>query len=150
MIQLKRGNILDADVEAIVNTVNCVGVMGAGLALQIRKAFPSNYLAYVEACKNNKVKPGKMFTWRVNQETKPKYIINFPTKRHWRNKSRVDDIEAGLAALAKEIKRKKIKSIAVPPLGCGLGGLDFKDILPRIIRGLHDVGDVEIHVYEPA
>lgn len=114
MIKLTQGDILKADTEALVNTVNCVGVMGRGIALQFRKAFPENFKSYKKACKNREVKPGKMFIYDLNRISNPHFIINFPTKRHWRNKSRLEDIELGLQDLIKVIQQQKIHSIAIP------------------------------------
>ena len=125
MIEFKTGNILTEDAEALVNTVNCVGFMGRGIALQFKKAFPDNFKSYSSACKRNEVQPGRMFVYATGQLAYPRYIINFPTKRHWRGKSRMEDIDAGLAALAEAIRSHNIQSIAIPPLGSGLGGLDW-------------------------
>src|SRR6476469_9938138 len=100
MIEYRTGDILRADAEALVNTVNCVGVMGRGIALQFKKIYPLNFKAYEAACERNEVQPGRMFVFETGQVTNPKYIINFPTKRHWRGKSRIEDIESGLKALA--------------------------------------------------
>ncbi len=122
MIEYKIGDILTENVEALVNTVNCVGIMGRGVALQFKKAFPENFAAYAEACKRADVQPGQLFVFETSQMS-PRYIINFPTKRHWRGKSRMEDIEAGLTALAEQIRERAIRSIALPPLGSGLGGL---------------------------
>src|SRR6201987_4374327 len=127
MVELTQGDILNASVEALVNTVNCVGVMGRGIALQFRKAFPENFKAYEAACKRKEVVPGRMFVYETGLLTGPRFVINFPTKRHWKGKSRIKDIEAGLVALAREVKDRGIRSIAVPPLGCGLGGLDWSE-----------------------
>ena len=121
MIQFKAGNILTEDTEALVNTVNCVGVMGRGLALQFKKAFPDNFKAYTSACKWDEVRPGRMFIFETGQLTHPHYIINFPTKRHWRAKSRIEDIEAGLGDLVREIRERNIRSIAIPPTGKRIG-----------------------------
>ena len=121
MIHFKTGNILTEDAEAIVNTVNCVGVMGRGIALQFKQSFPDNFKAYADACKQKAVQPGRMFIFATGQTTNPRYIINFPTKRHWREMSRMEDIEAGLSALVKEIEKRGLRSIAIPPLGSGLG-----------------------------
>src|ERR1700675_2478440 len=99
MIEYKKGDILHEDAEALVNTVNCAGVMGRGIALQFKNAFPENFKAYATACEHNEVQPGKMFVYHTGQLINPLYIINFPTKRHWRNKSLIEDIEAGLKAL---------------------------------------------------
>src|SRR3990172_5088062 len=125
MIEYTKGNLLVADAEALVNTVNCVGYMGKGIALQFKQAFPANFMAYEKACHAHDVKPGHMFIFETGSMVNPRYIINFPTKRHWRGKSRVGDIESGLQTLIEEVKRLGIHSIAVPPLGSGLGGLDW-------------------------
>lgn len=144
-----KGNILRADTEAIVNTVNCVGFMGRGIAAQFKRAYPENFKAYESACKRKEVVPGKMFVFETGQLTSPRFIVNFPTKRHWRGKSRIEDIESGLVALASEVKRRGIKSIAIPPLGCGLGGLDWKDVRPLIERTFAALPDVRALVFEP-
>lgn len=149
MIKFTSGDILRADAEAIVNTVNCVGVMGRGIALQFKKAWPENFKVYAIACKQEKVQPGNMFIVETNQLTNPKYIVNFPTKRHWRGASRLEDVEIGLSALAHDIKEKGIKSIAIPPLGSGLGGLDWANVRQLIEAKLSDLDDVDILVYEP-
>lgn len=150
MIEYTTGDILRANAEALVNTVNCVGVMGRGIALQFKKAHPENFEAYAAACKREGVQPGRMFVFETGSLTNPRYIINFPSKRHWRGKSRLGDIEAGLAALAEVIRNKKIRSVAVPPLGCGLGGLEWPDVRQRIEGALGDLEDVRVVVYEPA
>lgn len=149
MIHLTQGDILVADAEALVNTVNCVGVMGRGIALQFRKAFPENFKVYEAACERGEVRPGKMLVFETGLLTGPKYIVNFPTKRHWKGKSRIEDIDAGLPALVEEIQRRGIKSIAVPPLGCGLGGLSWGEVRPRILRAFEDLAEVQVSVYEP-
>ncbi|RUO56260.1 macro domain-containing protein [Pseudidiomarina homiensis] len=150
MLELTRGDILRADVEAIVNTVNCVGVMGRGIALQFKKAWPANFEAYAMACKNNQIKPGQMFVFETGQLANPRFIINFPTKRHWRGASRLEDIDAGLQALVAEIKRLNIGSIAIPPLGAGLGGLDWDVVRERIEAAMRPLSEVEILVFEPS
>ena len=149
MIEFRQGDILAADAEALVNTVNCVGIMGRGIALQFRNAFPDNFRAYQIACKRGDVEPGRMFVFDTNQLTNPRYIINFPTKRHWRGKSRLGDIKAGLPALVAEIKRLRIHSIAIPPLASGLGGLDWNDVRPLIVQALAEVHDLRAIVFEP-
>ncbi|MCG6868968.1 MAG: macro domain-containing protein, partial [Gammaproteobacteria bacterium] len=149
MIEYKTGNILTEDAEAIINTVNCVGVMGRGIALQFKKAFPENFKAYAAACKREEVQPGCMFVFDMGGLTNPRYIINFPTKRHWRGKSRIEDIESGLEALATEIRVRGIHSIAIPPLGSGLGGLDWSEVRQRIERALSSMDDVRIIIFEP-
>ena len=149
-VELVEGDIIKADAEALVNSVNCVGIMGRGIALQFRKAFPDNYKSYAAACDRHEVEPGHMFVFETHALTNPKYIINFPTKRHWRGKSRMEDIEAGLDALVEEIKSRGITSIAVPPLGSGLGGLDWSLVEPLITFALSGAPDVHALVYKPS
>ena len=149
MIQYTKGDILQAEAEALVNTVNCVGVMGRGIALKFKKAFPDNSKAHAAACKRKEVQPGRMFVFETGRVTWPYYIINFPTKRHWRGKSRIEDIEAGLSALVQEIQARNIQSVAIPPLGSGLGGLDWNDVRPRIERAMSSLPHVNVIVFEP-
>lgn len=149
MITYTSGDILNADVEALVNTVNCVGIMGRGIALQFKNMFPENFEAYASACAREQIQPGKMFIYPTGELTNPRFIVNFPTKRHWRGKSRINDIESGLVALREEIVRRGIRSIAIPPLGSGLGGLDWQDVRPRIVSALSSLEDVDIRIYEP-
>src|SRR3990170_8852642 len=139
MIEMRKGDIVSADVEALVNTVNCVGISGRGIALRFRRAFPHNFKAYSTACKRGEVQPGRMFVFDTGQLTNPRYIINFPTKRHWRGKSRLSDIEAGLEGLADEIRARGICSIAIPPLGSGLGGLPWAEVRRRIQSTLNEL-----------
>ncbi|TAH34688.1 MAG: Appr-1-p processing protein [Planctomycetota bacterium] len=150
MVHLTRGNILEADAEALVNTVNCAGVMGKGIALQFKQAFPANYEAYRLACNAGQVRPGRMFVFETGLLQNPRFIINFPTKRHWRGQARMEDIEAGLQALTEEVRRRSIRSIAVPPLGCGFGGLRWDDVRPRIEGAFHNLLDVQVLLFEPA
>jgi O-acetyl-ADP-ribose deacetylase (regulator of RNase III) len=150
MIERVTGNLLEADVEALVNTVNTVGIMGKGLALQFRQASPENYQAYRKACERKEVQPGQMFVFDTGQLTNPRYIINFPTKRHWRQKTRIQDIEDGLAALVEVVREKDIRSLAVPPLGCGNGGLDWDEVRPLIEQALSTLPDVQVLLYAPA
>ncbi len=149
MIEYKKGDILAEDAEALVNTVNCVGFMGRGIALQFKKAWPENFKAYAAACRGQRVQPGRMFVFETGQLTNPRYIINFPTKRHWRGKSRLEDIETGLEALVAEVRERKIRSIAIPPLGAGLGGLDWDDVRPRIERAAGELPEVKVVLFEP-
>jgi O-acetyl-ADP-ribose deacetylase (regulator of RNase III) len=149
MIEYRTGDILSADAEAFVNTVNCVGVMGRGIALQFKKRFPANFKAYAAACKAEQVMPGRMFVYETGWVTNPRWIINFPTKRHWRGKSRMADIEAGLSALAEEIRERGIRSVAIPPLGSGLGGLQWQEVRRRIDVVLGELSDVRVVVFEP-
>lgn len=150
MIKITRGNLLEADAEALVNTVNCVGHMGKGIALQFKKAFPENFRVYHQACRAKEVQPGRMFVFATGSMVNPKYIINFPTKRHWRGKSRVEDIQAGLEDLVETVGRYRIVSLAVPPLGCGLGGLDWDEVRPMIERAFAELPDVQVALFEPA
>ncbi len=149
MIELRSGNLLLADAEALVNTVNCVGVMGKGIALQFKQAFPENYDYYRKACSKNLVKPGAMLTYETGSMVNPRMIINFPTKRHWKGKSRLQDIELGLDALKHEVCRVGIKSIAIPPLGCGNGGLDWEQVRPLIEKTFVSLPDVKVLLYAP-
>jgi O-acetyl-ADP-ribose deacetylase (regulator of RNase III) len=149
MIRFMQGDILSANTEALVNTVNCVGVMGRGIALQFKNAFPANFKAYAAACKRQDIQPGRMFVFDTGELTWPRYIINFPTKRHWRGKSRIEDIVAGLPELVAEIRKRNIHSIAIPPLGSGLGGLNWAKVRPLIERALAEVPEVEAIVFEP-
>jgi len=153
MIELKRGNLLLADADALVNTVNTVGVMGKGIALQFSKAFPDNLSAYERACKANELEVGRMFVFeRTGLEgfERPRYIINFPTKKNWRQPSRIEYIRAGLDALVEELNRLGISSVAVPPLGCGLGGLEWGEVLPLIEAAAQRTPNVSWQVFEPA
>jgi O-acetyl-ADP-ribose deacetylase (regulator of RNase III) len=149
MIELTSGDILKDDSDAIVNTVNCVGIMGRGIALQFKNAWPENFKAYQVACKREEVQPGRMFVYEVGQLTTPRFIINFPTKRHWKGKSRIEDIDSGLTALVSEIRARGIRSVAIPPLGSGLGGLEWSDVRPRIEAALGELPDVRVRIYEP-
>ena len=149
MIEFTTGDILRADAEALVNTVNCVGIMGRGVALQFKNEFPANFKAYEAACARDEVRPGKMFVFETRELTGPKFIINFPTKRHWRGKSRMEDIDSGLKALVEEVRNRGIRSIAIPPLGSGLGGLNWADVRPRIEAALRGVNDLHVIVFGP-
>ncbi len=150
MLKLKRGNLLEEKTQALVNTVNCVGVMGKGVALQFKQAFPENFKQYQKACKNNQVQPGRMFTVATESLLNPQYIINFPTKRHWRQKSHLEDIQAGLLALTQEVQTLGIRSIAMPPLGCGNGGLAWAEVEPLIVKAFESLPEVEVILFEPA
>jgi O-acetyl-ADP-ribose deacetylase (regulator of RNase III) len=150
MLENGTGSLLEAEAEALVNTVNCVGYMGKGIALQFRQAYPPNYVAYHHACTRNEIVPGRMFVFPTGNLTYPRYIINFPTKRHWRAKSRIEDIESGLIDLVKEVTRLGIKSIAVPPLGCGNGGLNWRVVRPLIVEAFEQIPDVRVLLFAPA
>ena len=147
-IEYTTGDLLAADVDALVNPVNCVGAMGKGLALQFKRAYPGNYDAYVKACRRGDVRPGRMFTYETGKEG-PRLVVNFPTKRHWKDSSRIEDIEAGLRGLAWEIATRGIRSVALPAVGCGLGGLDWTEVCERIESTLGGLGAVRVVVYEP-
>ena len=149
MIKIIKGNILEQKTEAIVNTVNCVGVMGRGIALSFREAYPENYREYKKACDKGEVVPGRMFVHLAGDMFSKKYIINFPTKRHWKGKSRIEDIRSGLVDLVSVIKELHIKSVTIPPLGCGLGGLDWKVVRPIIESSVKELSGVEINIIEP-
>jgi O-acetyl-ADP-ribose deacetylase (regulator of RNase III) len=149
MIEEAAGNLLQADVEALVNTVNCVGVMGKGIALQFKRAWPENFRRYAKACNVGGVIPGRMFIFETGGMVNPKYIVNFPTKRHWRDKSRIEDIESGLKALVEDVKRLGIRSIAVPALGCGNGGLDWEDVAPLIDKAFEALPEVTVLLFSP-
>lgn len=150
MIISKIGDLLAEPAEALVNTVNCVGFMGRGVALQFRNAFPENFRAYKAACDRGEVQPGRMFVFEVGQLTRPRWIVNFPTKRHWRGNSRMEDIESGLLALVAEVRERRIRSLALPPLGSGLGGLDWREVKPRILDALRCINDLDVILFEPA
>lgn len=149
MIKYLTGNILDSEAEALVNTVNTVGVMGKGIALQFKRAYPNNYKSYNQACKNEEVEVGKLFVTKDGSVTSgEKIIINFPTKKDWRKPSEYEFIEKGLKDLLSVIDNYNIKSIAIPPLGAGNGGLEWEKVKSMISQYL-DKLDIEILVYEP-
>ncbi len=150
MLERKKGNLLQEDAEVLVNTVNTVGVMGKGIALQFKKAFPDNFHAYKMACDAGELEPGKVFGFTTNALHNPKFIMNFPTKKHWKGKSKLEYIESGLKSLVDEVRARHIRSIALPPLGCGHGGLDWQVVLPLIERAFAQIPDVEAVVFEPA
>ncbi|GAB4181371.1 MAG: macro domain-containing protein [Wenzhouxiangellaceae bacterium] len=149
MIKYTTGNLLEAKVEALVNTVNTVGVMGKGIALMFKEAFPGNFKAYAQACKAGDVKVGQMFTTNTGSLIGPQWIINFPTKEHWRGKTQQAWIEQGLRDLRATVIDKQIKSIAIPPLGCGHGGLQWSVVKPLIEQTFADLDQVEVLIYEP-
>lgn len=148
MVEFVRGNMLEADVDALVNTVNTKGVMGKGVALQFRRAFPANYKAYRAACGAGDVRLGHMFVFETGRLEGPRTIINFPTKGHWRSGSRLADIEAGLRDLRRVLLELGVRSVALPPLGCGLGGLRWSDVRPLIEQALGEL-PLRVLAYEP-
>jgi O-acetyl-ADP-ribose deacetylase (regulator of RNase III) len=149
MIEYKKSDLFSEDVEALVNAVNCVGIMGRGIALQFKQAWPNNFIAYAAACRRNTVRPGSMFIFETGSHANPRYIINFPTKRHWRDPSRIEDIDAGLAALVGEIQKRNIRSIAMPAIGAGLGGLSWAVVRGLIEKIMAPLQDMAIVVFEP-
>ena len=149
MIEFKTGDIFKTDAEVLVNSVNCVGVMGRGIALQFKNMYPANFRSYAAACKRDEVQPGLMFVFETGHLCNPRYIINFPTKRHWRGKSRIEDIESGMKSLVQEIKDRNIRSIAIPPLGSDLGGLNWREVRPLIETAMQELDDMQVIVFEP-
>lgn len=149
MITLTHGNLLDADVEAVVNTVNTVGIMGKGIALMFKEKFPENFRAYARACEANEVQIGRMFVTESRELFGPRWIINFPTKTHWRVNTKIEWVEEGLEDLVRVIRQNNIRSIAIPPLGCGNGGLNWQDVRPLIESALGELDGINAIVYEP-
>lgn len=149
MIIYTKGNLLDAPAEALVNTVNTVGVMGKGIALMFKERFPKNMSEYAKACKAGRVKTGSMFVTETGELMGPRWVINFPTKQHWKGNSKMEWIETGLQDLRRFLVENQIKSIAIPPLGSGNGGLEWQAVKPKIEQALADLENIEILVYEP-
>lgn len=149
MIYERLGNILKANACALVNPVNCVSVAGKGLALQFRRAWPANYNSYVEACKGGQLKPGRLHIFPTGRLGNPKWIINFPTKDDWRDKSKLIYVEAGLDALVPQLLINRIEHVAIPPLGCGLGGLRWEDVKPLIRERFAARMDITVDLYVP-
>lgn len=149
MIRYVTGDLLSANTEALVNTVNTVGVMGKGIALQFKENFPSNYHEYIKACKNKELVIGKLLVVKDRNINREHIIINFPTKKDWKYKSKIEYIDKGLQELAKTIQQMDIKSIAIPPLGCGNGGLDWEDIEPLMEKYLSPLQNVDILIFKP-
>lgn len=148
MLVIASGNLFDAPVEALVNTVNTVGVMGKGIALQFKRAFPANFTAYERACKVGELEIGRVFAFDTGM-LQPRWILNVPTKRDWRQPSRLDDVRRGIAALVASIRELGIRSVAVPPLGCGAGGLSWEVVGPVLEEALSALDDVDVHLYAP-
>jgi O-acetyl-ADP-ribose deacetylase (regulator of RNase III) len=149
MMEDGHGNLLAAEVDALVNTVNTVGVMGKGIALQFKRAYPANYRAYRDACARGEVRLGEMFPFDTGVLGPRRYIINFPTKQHWRNPSRLEDIRTGLDALVDVVNEQAIGSIAIPALGCGNGGLAWGDVRPLIERACQRMPATRAMVFAP-
>jgi O-acetyl-ADP-ribose deacetylase (regulator of RNase III) len=150
MIILAKGDLLAADVDALVNTVNCVGVMGKGLALQFKRRFPGVFKEYAAACKRGELVVGRMHVVPTEQIAGPKYVVNFPTKQHWRSPSKLEYIDEGLQDLLKVVRELGIRSIAIPPLGAGNGGLRWEYVEPRLRRAFADLPEVTAHIYAPS
>ncbi|SEO79130.1 macro domain-containing protein [Mucilaginibacter sp. OK283] len=149
MIHFTQGNLLKSNARALVNTVNTVGVMGKGIALQFKNTFPLNYKLYQDACKNGKLTTGQLLVVHENDLLRgEKIIINFPTKQHWKQPSTYEYIESGLVALQIYLIENPVESLAMPALGCGNGGLDWEVVKPMIVEYLSDI-DTEFFVYEP-
>ncbi|WP_207546425.1 macro domain-containing protein [Mycolicibacterium monacense] len=149
VIRIGEGSLLRADADALVNTVNTVGVMGKGIALQFKRAYPKMFKDYERAAKAGEVRLGRIHVWPTNQMTGPRFVLNFPTKGHWRAGSRLGDIETGLTDLVAVVRDLEIKSIAVPPLGCGNGGLSWADVEPRIRSAFSTLPDVDVILFPP-
>ncbi|MGB3674332.1 MAG: macro domain-containing protein [Candidatus Nanopelagicales bacterium] len=150
MIEYGSGDLLGADTDALINTVNTVGVMGKGIALQFKRRYPELFAAYQKACRRGEVQIGRMWVFETGQLGGPRYIVNFPTKQHWRSPSQLSYIDAGLLDLVQVIKDLGITSIAVPPLGAGNGGLDWAEVEPRITAALTELPEVRTVLYAPA
>ena len=148
MITFTEGNLLEADVEALVNTVNTVGVMGKGIALMFKERFPDNFREYYKACKSKSLNVGTLFVTEPRELDGPRWIVNFPTKTHWRGDSRLEWIVSGLEALQEFVIANDVKSIAIPPLGAGNGGLDWSIVKPKIEAALGNLR-ADVLVYEP-
>ena len=150
MVEFVKGNLLEAKVDALVNTVNEVGVMGKGVALQFREAFPQSSREYMEAARRKQIRVGHVLATRNESLSGPQWIIHFPTKKHWRQPSRLEWVRDGLRDLVRIVKENGISSIALPPLGCGNGGLNWQSVRHEIEASFQGVDDVQVIVYEPS
>lgn len=150
MIELTQGNLLEADVQALVNAVNTEGVMGKGIALQFKQAFPEMFKEYAREAKAGRLMVGRVQVHERGQGKAPRWIINFPTKESWRRPSRLEWIRTGLDSLIEEVRERGIESIAVPALGCGNGGLDWEEILPLIQKAFSREPSVRVLLYAPS
>ncbi|MCC6848728.1 MAG: macro domain-containing protein [Deltaproteobacteria bacterium] len=149
MMRYVQGNLLDATADALVNTVNEVGVMGKGVALMFREAFPESARLYEEACARHEVKVGRILVTENRALLGPRWILHFPTKKHWRHPSRLEWVREGLKDLVRVLRSNGIQSVAIPPLGCGNGGLEWRQVRREIEAALSDLPDVDVLVYEP-
>jgi len=150
MIHSSTGNLLLAQAEALVNPVNTQGVMGKGLALQFKHAYPTMYASYAQACRNGELDIGRLHRFELDAAAMPRWILNVPTKRHWRSRSRLEDVVAGVRALAATARELELGSLAIPPLGCGLGGLRWPQVRPYIVAAFEDWPGIEVQLFEPA
>ena len=148
MLEEVFGDLLTANVEALVNAVNTVGMMSQGVSLTFKQKFPDNFDAYRRACEAGELTPGRMFITDRGQLT-PRWIINFPTKQHWSDPSRVENIHLGLIDLVEQIRVRGIRSVAVPALGCGMGGLSWPEVKPMIVDAFYNSTDVHVMLYPP-
>ena len=149
MIELKTGDLFAEDADALVNAVNCIGVMGGGIAAQFKKRFPENCTAYEKACESGELRLGRVFVYETGAQAGPKFIVNFPTLHAPGDASRLEDVEAGLADLERVIRERGIRSIAIPGLGCGAGGLDWEDVRARIEAALGGLDGVRVALFAP-
>lgn len=147
--QENEGDLLLSECEGLVNPVNCVGVMGRGLALQFKHAFPAMFVDYVRACNDGEMQLGRVHVFPLRRLDPPFFVLNFPTKDHWKHKSRKSDISAGLVDLARVARELKLKTLAVPALGCGLGGLSWLQIGPEIVRQLNGIDGLHVTLFPP-
>ena len=145
MVTFVRGDIFSSPAQVLTNTVNCVGVMGKGVALEFKKLYPQMFSDYKAKCDEGSVKPGEPYLW----EDDSVQVLNFPTKRHWKDGSLLQDIEDGLKYLAESYEQMGLQSLAMPALGCGLGGLKWSDVQPLIEKHLGSISDLDVYVYEP-
>jgi len=152
-IEFKNGDMFDEPTEAIVNTVNCVGIMGKGVALEFKRRWPENFKKYKRLCADKKLSPGEMFIFDNNNflsSENHRFLINFPTKRHWRSRSKIEYVKDGLVDLVEQVRRLGIKSVALPPLGCGNGGLEWSDVRPLIEDAASKLPEVHFVIFGPA
>ena len=149
MIEETSGNLLNANAQALVNTVNTVGVMGRGIALQFKNAFPANYRAYRQACEEGRLQPGGIVVYDAGPFSSPRYILNVATKKHWKGSSRLEWVKAGAEAIARTVRELRIESVAIPPLGCGSEGLSWRTVAPLIREAFRTIGGVKVYVYPP-
>jgi O-acetyl-ADP-ribose deacetylase (regulator of RNase III) len=150
VISLVKGDLLKQnDVDALVNAVNCVGVMGKGIALQFKRKWPAAFTQYATACKAGRVRPGRMLVYDAGARLKPRYIVNFPTKEHWREASKLEFIREGLVDLVAQLGRLEIRAVAIPALGCGNGGLAWREVRPLIESAFRSLPDLDVRLFEP-